>query len=249
MPNVIIEHLLNANITRAHMIKNGFSAQKYDDVCRGKSTYKISDIIEMSEKFQLSLDYLITGKDSNITRLSQEEQELLTFFNQLSAIDKGKVIGKAEGLLEQYSSYSPNNSVTQTSSKCSKDSKIETRTMFIPIFELPVSAGTGIFLDAESTEPLKVVRTAASETANYALRVSGDSMEPEYSNGDIVLVETVENVSEGEIGIFIADGEGFMKVRGAEALISLNAEYLPRSYASFESVKCIGRVLGKAELV
>ena len=63
MSKIIIERLLKMNIDRQTMIKNGFAAQKYDDILRGKSNYTLDDIIKISEKFQLSLDYLILGKE------------------------------------------------------------------------------------------------------------------------------------------------------------------------------------------
>lgn len=59
MSKSVIDNLYNFGIDRQKMIKHGFSAQKFDDVQRGKSSYKIDDLILISETFDLSLDYLI----------------------------------------------------------------------------------------------------------------------------------------------------------------------------------------------
>ena len=86
-------------ITRAIMVKNGFSAQKYDDVCRERSNYKIDEIVKISEKFQLSLDYLIKGSDPNDTSLTSEKK-LLEIFKKLDNSDKMRISERAETLAE-----------------------------------------------------------------------------------------------------------------------------------------------------
>lgn len=211
---------------------------------KNKTNPAAESLSTIADFLGVSLDFLLTGSEKKSVYETEEINRLIKNYNSVDEISKQLIQERAEALAE----FSARLTAIEKPLKSSLISS-EKADVVVPLCELPVSAGTGIYLDAGSTEPLKVVRTAASEAANYALRVSGDSMEPEYSDGDIVLIETVEEISEGEIGIFIADGEGFMKVRGAAALISLNATYPPRSYASFESVKCIGRVLGKAELV
>ena len=96
---------------------------------------------------------------------------------------------------------------------------------------------------------MQIKHTYIAERANYAVRVSGKSMEPEYSSGDIVLVETCPDVAVGEIGIFIVNDQGYIKQRGEDRLISLNPEYDDVYIQEGDVVYCRGRVLGKAELV
>lgn len=101
MSKIILENLDKININRQKMIQNGFSAQKYDDVLRGKSSYKLDEIIEISEKFQLSLDYLVYGKEkSSSPELTSEEQELLAIFRNVSERGKGELIGYARRMIE-----------------------------------------------------------------------------------------------------------------------------------------------------
>lgn len=95
----IIKNLEKANISRADMIKNGFSGQKYDDVLRGKSSYKIPEIILISEKFQLSLDFLVFGKENN-NEFKQNETELLEIFRKFDNREQLKIIGRMEEWLE-----------------------------------------------------------------------------------------------------------------------------------------------------
>lgn len=125
----------------------------------------------------------------------------------------------------------------------------EPRKLVLQLFDLPVSAGTGVILSDNRYEPIEVYWSPEAEQANYVLRVFGNSMEDDFHEGDLVLVESVKDISVGEIGIFVADGEGFIKVKGENALISLNPSYKPKPYSKFSTIQCIGRVLGKAKMV
>jgi len=102
MSKVVIENLLKKNIDRQTMISNGFKAQKYDDVLRGHSSYRLEDIIEISERFQLSLDYLVYGCEKSAP-LTTEEQECINKFNLLTDIDKGRILDRMETMHNAYS--------------------------------------------------------------------------------------------------------------------------------------------------
>ena len=85
------------------------------------------------------------------------------------------------------------------------------------------------------------------EKANFCVRVNGSSMEPAYKDGDIVFVQHVEDgeLREGEIGVFLLNGEGYIKRLGDGTLVSLNPEYEPIPLHDYDSFRCQGRVLGK----
>lgn len=115
--------------------------------------------------------------------------------------------------------------------------------------EYKVSAGTGMMLDEyERLDRIDVIDTPEARRADYGLMVSGDSMEPVYHDGDIVLVEQTETVNIGEIGIFVIDGDGYIKEFGGDCLISLNDSYDPVPLHEYNNIKCYGRVIGVAEL-
>ena len=117
----------------------------------------------------------------------------------------------------------------------------------IPLFDLPVSAGPGEYLDSDfaSSDSIKINVTSQTSTVGFAVRVNGDSMEPRYRSGDIILVETAESVEEGELGVFVLDGSGYFKKYGGDHLISLNPQYPPIRLRDFSSASCLGRVVGK----
>ena len=117
----------------------------------------------------------------------------------------------------------------------------------IPFSTLPVSAGLGDDLLAQdgTQETISVPATPTTRRANFAVRVDGDSMEPIYSDGDIVLVEQDQEVPEGQVGIFVVNGAGYIKKAGRRRLISVNDKYDDILIGPDDSVRCFGLVIGK----
>lgn len=56
-------------------------------------------LIKLSERLNVSTDYLLTGKESPKSDISEDEQELLNVYNQLSERSKGMAIGYMQGLI------------------------------------------------------------------------------------------------------------------------------------------------------
>lgn len=209
-------------------------------------------LMKLADELNCTVDALL-GRQFSSANLSKDETELLKIFRSLSERDQGRVIEKAETLAELAAERAEQERAAAEKQKCialsvsSVSTAEEQDDFYVDICNLPVSAGTGVYLDDNHTEPLKIKHTAIAERANYAVRVSGDSMTPEYYDGDIVLVETCPSVNVGEIGIFVVDGEGYIKQFGGDKLISLNSKYPDITLRTCESVSCRGRVLGIAE--
>ena len=112
-----------------------------------------------------------------------------------------------------------------------------------------VSAGFGDILnDYENSETVLVPLTEESRKADFVLCVHGDSMEPEFSDGDYVLVKHQDTIDPGEIGIFALNGEGYIKKLGNNALISLNEKYPEIPVTPEDTSTCFGKVLGKTTI-
>lgn len=122
-------------------------------------------------------------------------------------------------------------------------------TIVIPFYETPVSAGTGSWLgDDIVAEWLTVPRNDLTTSADFALKISGDSMQPKFSNGETVLVKQTSSVFEGEIGVFVLNGESYIKKLGKKELISLNPAYNPIQLHGFDDIRCVGKVLGTLDM-
>ncbi len=119
-------------------------------------------------------------------------------------------------------------------------------TVSLPLYVMPVSAGTGSLLDdSDFCETITVRATKVSLGADYALRVSGHSMEPKFEEGDILLVKQQDRVEIGELGIFIADGESYFKRFTGKHLHSFNPAYADILIDNFAEFRCCGRVIGQ----
>ena len=214
----------------------------------------IDKIIALSDFLNVSVEYILFGKEQQ-SDMSEDTNKLLSYYKVLNDMEKGIILGKAEALAELAAERAEQERAAAEKQKCiampvsTASTAEEQDDFYVDICNLPVSAGTGVYLDDNHTEPLKIRHTAIAERANYAVRVSGDSMIPEYYDGDIVLVETCPSVNIGEIGIFVVDGEGYIKQFGGDKLISLNSKYPDISLRTCESASCRGRVLGIAEPV
>lgn len=117
----------------------------------------------------------------------------------------------------------------------------------LPLYDIAVSAGTGQFLDGENYELVEAGDDVPPE-ANYAVRISGDSMEPEYHDGEIVWVKQQGHLIPGQIGIFFYDGNAFIKQlipgkRGRTKLHSLNPAYPDIEVSPEYPLQVLGKVL------
>ena len=133
---------------------------------------KFENVVKASEFLNVSLNYLAYGKEPSIPR---EYQKLISAYKSLSP-DNQKM---ALGLLE-----------TMYDIQCRNN--IECITIKHSIYK--VSAGKGYSLDDEDWEEINVVRTSESEQADFAVTVDGDSMLPDYKDGDIVLVKQQDTI-------------------------------------------------------
>lgn len=117
-------------------------------------------------------------------------------------------------------------------------------------FTMPASAGRGIPLDGCEEEMVEVPVSPFIIKADFVIRVSGDSMSPFYNDGDILLVREQDYVEHGEVGIFILNGEGYVKrfynKDGDVRLKSINIDYEDIIIKEYDSIKCRGKVIAKS---
>ncbi|MGB4090455.1 MAG: helix-turn-helix domain-containing protein [Ruminococcus flavefaciens] len=96
-------------------------------------------------------------------------------------------------------------------------------------------------------EPIHLYKSKVHPLMDCVFPVSGDSMEPDFHNGDLVMVQRLSDRSDlyyGEIGAFSVRNETYIKQYGKRGLVSLNKKYKLMRFQADESVYLIGRVLG-----
>ena len=109
----------------------------------------------------------------------------------------------------------------------------------IPLYTQSVSAGTGQWLGDNDYEWVE----AKNGGADYAVRIAGDSMMPRWKDGDVVEVVATTELQVGDIGIFVVNGEVYIKVMGINQLLSLNPQYDPILISEYDSYRIEGRWL------
>lgn len=109
-----------------------------------------------------------------------------------------------------------------------------------------VSAGLGFFPVEEDYQPVG----SPFSNADYAFQVDGDSMLPKYQNGDMIYVKKQSTLYDGEIGVVVYNGKGYLKQfykDGADiSLISLNEDYedITITLDDDTSFYIVGKVVG-----
>ena len=115
-------------------------------------------------------------------------------------------------------------------------------------FERSLAAGAADPTEFEQdAQPFYLYVSPAVRRADYVFCVNGDSMEPDYHSGDLVLVEKLRGGSflhYGEIGAFIVGNETYIKRYEADGLHSLNRKYAVLRFDEEQSVYLIGRIVG-----
>lgn len=236
----------------------GLKKTAFTDWKSGKSNSYRKYLVEIADYFNVSLDYLVYGKE-NTSTLSDDVKELLAYYNNLSDIDRGKLLGKAETLAELAAEKTANERTAEQSKKAIEitvpaadeqpESEVdESEQPLIKIMHsfYKVSAGRGFGLSGdEEWEEIEIPDTPEARKADYALTIQGDSMEPIYYNGDIVLVKKQDAVEIGQVGIFVLDGTGFIKKYNGDRLISLNEKYDDILLKNYSDCQCDGRVIGR----
>ena len=116
----------------------------------------------------------------------------------------------------------------------------------LPLYDLAVSAGTGQFLDGENYEMMEC-GVEVPEGAHFGVRRAGNSMEPRYHDGQTIWVRQQRSLMSGEIGIFLYDGDAYLKKLVAEdgqvKLHSLNPAYEDIVVSSALPLRVLGKVL------
>ena len=122
------------------------------------------------------------------------------------------------------------------------DAEISSEIVPYPYLGKIACAGTGFYFDDIPTE---IIKAPYMDGADFIIGVSGESMEPDYHNGEKLYVRKVEYLRNGDVGIFTIGNECFLKELGDGGLISRNKDY--NDIPGDEKIRLIGKVIGKVE--
>ena len=115
----------------------------------------------------------------------------------------------------------------------------------MPIAVLPASAGTGELISDELFEEQEF--DSVPKDAEFGVRLSGDSMEPTFHDGEIVWIRRKGQIRTGEVGLFFLDGmvycKRFMTQNNISYLVSDNKKYKPILLSEENEFRVFGVVI------
>lgn len=124
-----------------------------------------------------------------------------------------------------------------------------TKIRTLPVYDMEAAAGKGRFLDLPDYTPMEV-GSEVPITANFGVRIYGDSMEPDFQGGQIVWITRSSHLENGDIGVFIYEGVPYFKrLRdrvGGTRLQSLNMSHADVVIDTPENMLVMGKVAEEA---
>lgn len=204
-------------------------------------------LIMISKKFDVSTDFILGLQDDREILHSYElrasEYERVKQYRSLDDFGKERIDYELKKECERVKELE----------ELKKKFDVEFSSEIVPIrsmayYQRMASAGSGEYLFSDiPTNIIEVPDTPLSRRANFVLGVNGHSMETTFFDGDNVLVEKTNNVPIGEIGVFIREGECFIKEAGKDRLISHNEdkEKYPDIIPDEREINTVGVVLGR----
>ena len=206
--------------------KLGKSESAISKWIKGVRSPMVEDFDKMVNLFNTDPDTLMYGASETSSTLS----EINKVSSQLKLPRQEKVLVFAENELEEQNT----------------ENIIELKEYTYTYFDNPISAGTGEYL----TDGVQEKITLPIEfDADFVVPVCGDSMEPEYHDYDYVFVETTYDLSNGDIGVFILDGDAYIKELRIDDegafLHSLNPNYRDKPILTESDFRIVGKVVGR----
>ena len=230
-----LDELMKEKGTNANELANKIGATPstiYSIIKRDSNRVDIDIIIKIAHALDMTADDFLsndTETDIDIFKPTAKETEFIKKYRLLDAYGSKAV----DGVLE-----------TEYARCADHDFYVRDNVRPIRYYQKMASAGSGqVLFDGIPVDRVFIPNEEQFCRVAYAVGVNGDSMEPEYSDGDILLIEPATDIQIGEIGIFYVDGNSYVKKLGDGELISLNEQYNPIPLQ--EDSRCMGRVVGK----
>ena len=111
-------------------------------------------------------------------------------------------------------------------------------------YDHPASAGTGQYLNDVRVERIEL---PVDVDADFVIPIKGDSMEPDYHDGDLVFIQTSVDLNDGVIGVFSYNGDAYIKQlvidKDQAYLHSLNPAYKDMPITPDTDFRIIGEVV------
>ena len=190
-------------------------------------------LFELCDIFGVSIDDFFPSQ--NETLQSPTTSPIQTIYDQLHQPRQAKVLNYAERQLKEQ--------------KNEEETKITEVSEVIQLYSYdyydhPASAGTGQYLNDVRVERIEL---PVDIDADFVIPIKGDSMEPDYHDGDLVFIQTSVDLNNGVIGVFNYNGDAYIKQlvidKEQAYLHSLNPTYKDMPITPETDFRIIGEVV------
>ena len=218
--------LKESGMTKAALAKeSGLPYTTLDSMLKRETdTQRLAAVFRMARALGTSVEALVFDEE-DAAAVSEEERRILELYSLLDSRGKNTVLS----LLENEAGYS------------------RERERSIPFYCAPAAAGPSLPMITEERETLFYSAGEIPEGADFALPISGNSMEPVLMDGDVAFVKKTESIIPGQIGVFTLNGESLCKKLSVENgkifLVSANPDYDPIPVLESDNLTLVGTVL------
>ena len=212
--------------------KIGISKNAIGNYEKGFRSPKKDTMFDLANVFNVSIDDLFPpiqkGSSSNTSSIQ-------TIYDELAPPRQAKVLTYAERQLKE-----------QKSEDNTKKNEVSEAIQFYSYdyYDHPASAGTGQYLNDVRVERIEL---PVDVDADFVIPIKGDSMEPDYHDGDLVFIQTSVDLNDGVIGVFNYNGDAYIKQlvidKDQAYLHSLNPAYKDMPITPDTDFRIIGEVV------
>ncbi len=212
--------------------KIGISKNAIGNYEKGFRSPKKNTMFDLANAFNVSIDDLFPPIQKDTPPTTSPIQSI---YDQLEPPRQGKVLTYAESQLKEQ--------------KNEEETKINEVSEVIQLYSYDyydhaASAGTGQYLNDVRVERIEL---PVDVDADFVIPIKGDSMEPDYHDGDLVFIQTSVELNDGVIGVFNYNGEAYIKQlvidKDQAYLHSLNPAYKDMPITPDTDFRIIGEVV------
>ena len=201
-------------------------------------------LFKLCDIFDVSIDDFFPAVSKNTVESTESlpdvpdllTQQITDKVVQLSPENKKIVLRTSEDLLDE-----------QQKRKKAKINEVSEKVIQLygyDYYDHATSAGTGQYLNDVRVERIEL---PVDVDADFVIPIKGDSMEPDYQDGDLVFIQTSVDLNDGVIGVFNYNGEAYIKQLVIDEdqayLHSLNPEYKDMPITPETDFRIIGEVV------
>ena len=210
--------------------KIGISKNAIGNYEKGFRSPKKNTMFDLAKAFSISIDDLFppVQKDS--------ASDIQSIYDQLEPPRQVKVLTYAERQLDEQKN--------EDKTKINEVSEKVVQLYGYDYYDHAASAGTGQYLNDVRVERIEL---PVDVDADFVIPIKGDSMEPDYHDGDLVFIQTSVDLNNGVIGVFNYNGDAYIKQlvidKDQAYLHSLNPAYKDMPITPETDFRIIGEVV------